>query len=46
MFSDFIITEAAVGDITSLDNKMSLNLLYTTQNLEVKKIWPIYLLTS
>ena len=46
MFSDFIITEAAVGDITSLDNKMSLNLLYTAQNLEVKKIWPIYLLTS
>ena len=38
MFSDFIITEAAVGDINTLDNKMSLNLLYTTQNLEVKKI--------
>ena len=46
MFSDFRITEAAVEGITSLDNKMCLNLLDTAQNLEVKKIWPIYLLTS
>ena len=34
MFSDFIIAEAAVGDITSLDNKMSLSesVVYSTKS--------------